>query len=58
MGQPKVKRMVAGESRKNVLRAQAKLNGTDIAPSHGNGSQSCTLCGRSGHNRRKCTARV
>jgi len=54
MGRPKVKRMIAGELRKNVFRAQAKLNGTEAPPSHGSGSQSCTLCGQSEHNRRKC----
>jgi len=58
MGRPKVKSMIAGESKKNVFRAQAKLNGIEVAPSHGSGSQSCMLCGQSGHNRRKCMASI
>jgi len=58
MERPKVKSMIAIESRKNVFWAQAELNGKKVAPSHGSGSQSCMLCGQSGHNRRKCMASI
>jgi len=54
MGRPKVKRMVAGESRRHIAKAQAVLNNSEIAPVRGAGSQSCTHCGEYGHNRRRC----
>ncbi|RPB18419.1 hypothetical protein L211DRAFT_79652 [Terfezia boudieri ATCC MYA-4762] len=55
MGRPKLKRMVPGESRRRISKAQASLNNTEVAPAKGADSQSCSLCGQYGHNRRKCT---
>lgn len=55
-GRPKVKRMVAGESKRRVLKAQALLNNTEVAPAQGVGSQSCGHCGSYGHNQRNCTS--
>ena len=42
MGRPKVKRMIAGESKRHVAKAQALLNNCEIAPVRGTGSQSCS----------------
>ena len=53
-GRPKVKRYIAGEQRK-VSQAQAQLNGQDLAPEKGEGSQACGNCGQYGHNRITCT---
>ena len=53
-GRPKVKRYIAGEQRK-VSQAQAQLNGQDLAPEKGEGSQACRNCGQYGHNRITCT---
>jgi len=41
-GRQKVKCMVAGESKRRVLKAQAQLNGAegDVGPAKGTGSQS------------------
>jgi len=48
MGRPKVKRMVAGESKRRIAKAQAILNNSEIVPVQGSGSQSCSYCGEYG----------
>ena len=58
MGRPKVKRMVAGESKRHIAKVQAALNGTEVAPNQGAGSQSCILYGKYGHNRRSCEVEI
>jgi len=58
MGRPKVKRMVAGESKRRIAKAQAILNNSEVAPVRGSGSQSCSYCGEYGHNQRKCGKQV
>jgi len=58
MGRPKVKRMVAGESKRWIAKAQAILNNSEIALVRGSGSQSCSYCEEYGHNQRKCGKQV
>ena len=52
-GRPKVNRHTIGSQRKQAT-AQAVLNGNQLAPEKGPGSQSCTRCGMYGHNRTSC----
>ena len=54
MGLPKIKRMVAGESRRRVAKVQVEFNGTEIAPNCGLGRKASMLCGEYGHNRKSC----
>ena len=54
IGRPQLARRVAGGQRKRAARAQARLNGSELPPNTGKGSQCCRRCGHFGHNRVTC----